>query len=238
MLVFAQLEYKTISIVQTYCDFDRLGGKAWTLVARVNGTENHFSAVSNTWADKSLIRSETAFDKDLRSTMKSHGWYAITGNAIKVCYDGLDTHCAEFTHNLGQDLTSLFANEFGVVPDEKWKFKDLLRAFGQSCDKVEPKDKNKKPEMTKEWCGLNVANVCHPEDINPNLNPTNHIVRIGCIGAFSKSCTPADFALGIGITSCFDGYGCGRVGPKTPSLHWACSPTYGTFAHTSFIFVN
>ena len=226
-----------ISVAQTYCDFDRIGRRGWTLVARVNGTENHFTAVSNTWADNSVIRPETAWDTTLRSTMKSHGWYSIDNNAIKVCYDGPSKYCAIFTHNIGDNLASLFSNEFGVITDEKWKFKDLLQAFGKSCESMDPKDKTL-PRMQKEWCGLNLANICHPEDINPNLNPTNHIVRIGCIGAFTKSCTPADFALGIGVTSCFDGYGCGRVGPKTDSMHWACPKQYGSFQQTAFIYVN
>ena len=196
----------------------------------MNGTENHFTAVSNTWADRSVIRAETAWDLDLRSTMKSHAWFLIKNNAIKVCYDGPSKNCAIFSHDIGEDLTTLFANEFGIVVQEKWRFEKLLTAFGKACDKVS--------KMNKEWCGLNLANICHPEDINPNLNPTNHIVRIGCIGALSKSCTPADFSIGIGVTSCFDGYGCGRVGPKTASMHWACSPTYGVFPQTAFLYVN
>ena len=225
-------------VVQTYCDFDKLGRRGWTLVARVNGTGNDFTAVSNTWADNSVIRPATAWDLSLRSTMKSHGWALIKQNAIKVCYDGPEKDCAIFTHNIGMPMDKLFATTFGIDTDENWKFDTLLKAFGKSCD-----TKN----LRKQWCGLNLANICHPDDINPNLNPTNHIVRIGCIGSFSKSCTPADFAIGLGLTSCYDGYGCGRVGPRTPSMHWACSMKnatdstaayYGTFDQTAFVYVN
>ena len=161
--------------------------------------------------------------------MKNHAYFLVKNNAIKVCFDGPYKDCATFTHSLGMNLAQLFAQEFGVTVDERWKFTKLLKAIGKSCDMK---------KIGKEWCGLNLANICHPEDINPNLNPTNHIVRIGCIGSLSKSCTPADYALGIGVTSCRDGYGCDRVGPKTPSMHWSCDPYYGAFDQTAFIYIN
>lgn len=161
--------------------------------------------------------------------MKNHGWFLLKANAIKVCFKGAGKDCALFSHNLGMRLNELFAQEYGVVVEQKWTFGKLLNSFGKSCDTSKVK---------KEWCGLNLANICHPEDMNPNLNPTNHIVRIGCIGALSWSCTPGDFAIGIGVTSCYDGYGCERVGPRTPSMHWSCPPNYGAFDQTGFIYVS
>ncbi|XP_065669760.1 uncharacterized protein LOC100214365 isoform X2 [Hydra vulgaris] len=212
---------------KTYCDFD--GHRGWTLVARVNGTSNDFNGVSNAWADNSVFNHETSSDIYLRSAMKNHGWFLMRANVIKVCFDGAQKDCAEFSHNMGMRLNELFSQEFGVVVEQKWKFDDLLRALGKSCDTS---------KIKRQWCGLNLANICHPEDMNPNLNPTNHIVRIGCIGAASFTCTPADYAIGLGVSSCYDGYGCDRVGPKTPSMHWSCPPFYGTFDQTGFIYIN
>lgn len=161
--------------------------------------------------------------------MKNHGWFLVKTNAIKVCFDGPGKDCAVFTHNLGMRLDQLFAQEYGITVEQRWKFDDLMAALGKSCDTK---------DLKKQWCGLNLANICHPEDMNPNLNPTNHIVRIGCIGAKSNTCTPSDYAIGLGVTSCNDGYGCDRVGPKTESMHWSCPPNYGAFDQTGYIYVN
>ncbi|XP_068747030.1 uncharacterized protein [Montipora capricornis] len=213
---------------QTHCEIEPLVARGWTLVARVPGSSNDFSPVSNTWATDSLINPETAPDTITTKAMKNTGWSDLRSNILRVCYDSADQHCATFTHNRNMSLAELFNNQFGVQVDEKWKMEQLLRAFGKSCDLS---------RMTKEWCGLNTASVCHPQEINPNLNPTNHIARIGCLGDLLSTCGPNDFALGIGVTSCYDGYGCAKVGPMTPNLHYACVPSYGAFNQTSFLYV-
>lgn len=153
----------------------------------------------------------------------------MKNNAINICFDGPEKDCATFTHNLGMTLSNLFENQFGITVEEKWTFDGFLKAIGKSCNLK---------EMNKYWCGLNMANICHAEEYNPNLNPTNHIVRIGCIGENELTCTPDDYAIGIGVTSCFDGYGCKRVGPNTPSMHWACDPFFGTLEQIAFIYIN
>lgn len=197
-------------------------------MARVNGTSNDFTAVSNAWSDTSVFNHESAGDTCKRSSMKNHGWFLLTTNAIRLCFDGPDKDCAIFSHNLGMRLDEMFAKEYGILTEQKWKFDNLMKAFGKACDTS---------KIKKEWCGINLANICHPEDMNPNLNPTNHIVRIGCIGAEIRTCSPADYAIGVGVTSCQDGYGCDRVGPKTPSMHWSCPPNYGAFDQTAFMYV-
>lgn len=203
--------------------------RGWTLVARIRGDEKDFSPVSNNWADTNTINPNTAADITARSTMKNPGWSDLKQSAVRVCYDGPDTHCATFTHNRAVSLSELFNNQFGVIVDERHTFDSLMKAFGKKCDVS---------RLVRQWCGLNVASVCHPKDINPNLNPTNHIARIGCVGDILRTCGPNDFALGLGVTSCFDGYGCAKVGPKTPNLHYACVPNYGAFNQTAFIYIN
>lgn len=203
--------------------------KGWTLVARVQGLGIGFSPVSNIWADSSTINEPTSPDKTAVTSMKNRGWSELKQNSIRVCYDGVDSHCADFTHNKDITLTELFNNQFGVEVDEKYTFDSLLKAFGKKCDTG---------RMVRQWCGLNVASICHPQDINPNLNPTNHIARIGCVGDILSTCGPDDFALGIGVSSCYDRYGCAKVGPLTHNLHYACVPHYGAYNHTSFIYVN
>jgi len=214
---------------KTYCDFDPSTKRGWTLVARVNGTGNDFTAVSNAWADDSVFNQESAWELGAKTSMKNHGWFLMKNNVIKVCFDGPYKDCALFSHNLGMRLHELFSQEYGVIVEQHWKFDELLKSVGKSCDTS---------RIQKEWCGINLANICHPEDMNPNLNPTNHIVRIGCIGALSKTCTPGDYALGLGVTSCYDGYGCDRIGPRTASMHWSCPPNYGAFDQTGFIYIN
>lgn len=203
--------------------------RGYTLVARIQGTGIEFSPVSNTWADTSTINEYTAADKTARTTMKNRGWSELKQNVLRVCYDGPETNCADFSHNKGITLTELFNNQFGVEVDEKYTFNSLLRAFGKKCETG---------RMLRQWCGLNVASICHPQDINPNLNPTNHIARIGCVGDILFTCGPDDYALGIGVSSCYDQYGCAKVGPLTANLHWACVPQYGAFNQTSFLYVN
>lgn len=203
--------------------------RGYTLVARIQGTGIDFSPVSNTWADTSTINELTAPDKYANTTMKNRGWSQLRNKVLRVCYDGPNSHCADFSHNKNITLTELFNNQFGVVVDENYKLDTLLKAFGKICDTS---------RIVRQWCGLNVASVCHPQDINPNLNPTNHIARIGCVGDILSTCGPNDYALGVGVTSCFDGYGCSKVGPNTPNLHWACVLPHGAYNQTSFVYVN
>ncbi|XP_015757733.1 PREDICTED: uncharacterized protein LOC107337126, partial [Acropora digitifera] len=174
---------------QTHCEIEPMVARAWTLVARVPGSSNDFSPVSNTWASDSLINPETAPDTITTKAMKNAGWADLRSNVLRVCYDSPDKHCATFTHNRNMPLTELFNNQFGVVVDEKWDMARLLKAFGKNCDLE---------RLTRQWCGLNTASVCHPQEINANLNPTNHIARIGCLGDLLATCGPNDFALGIG----------------------------------------
>ncbi|KAF1744319.1 hypothetical protein MXB_3248 [Myxobolus squamalis] len=214
---------------KTKCYFELGRQRGWTLVAKILGKGYEFSPVSNIWADKSVINADSIVDDESRNTSKSHAWFLLRSNSLKLCIDGLFYHCADFTHNLGITLSDLFESQYGVSTEENWEFKKLLNAFGKTCN-----TKN----MKKEWCGLNLANICHPQEMNPNLNPTNHIVRIGCIGSEDIKCTPSDFAIGVGVSSCYDGYGCERLGPSTPNLHWSCKPFYGTFDKISFLYVN
>lgn len=215
--------------LQTHCEFEQMAARGWTLVARIKGDSNEFSPVSSNWAGTNTINSDTAAEITARSNMKNPGWSELKENAIRLCYDGPNTHCVTFTHNRGLTLSELFNNQFGVLVDEKHTFDSLKKAFGKDCDVS---------RMVRQWCGLNVASTCHPQDINPNLNPTNHIARIGCLGDIVKTCGLDDFALGVGVTSCFDGYGCSLVGPATPSLHYACLPKYGAFNQTAFLYIH
>lgn len=228
MLTIQCLVLDTIFQFQTHCEIEPMVARGWTLVARVPGSSIEFSPVSNTWATNSVINDESAPDTNTQKVMKNIGWADLPSNVLRVCYDGPKTHCATFTHNRNMSLSELFNNQFGVTVDERYTMESLLRAFGKSCDLS---------RMRKQWCGLNTASVCHPQDINPNLNPTNHIARIGCLGDLLRTCGPNDYALGIGVTSCYDGYGCSKVGPMTPNLHYACVPSYGAFNQTSFLYV-
>lgn len=175
------------------------------------------------------MNTEQLVDLDAKNTSKSHSWFLLRSNALKLCIDGQTSHCADFTHNLGMTLSNIFENQYGITTEENWDFKKLMAAFGKTCDAG---------NLKNEWCGLNMANICSPQDTNPNLNPTNHILRIGCIGSEDDQCAPGDYALGVGVSSCYDGYGCERPGPATQNLHWACKPFFGIFDKVAFLYIN
>ena len=205
-----------------------LGG--WTLVARANGGKDEFSPVSENWANDKTFNDVTSPDITQKTSMKNEGWSLIPGNKIMVCLTGPTTSCAPFTHNKNMPLTNLFKTQFGVVPVEQYTFATLLKAFGKSCDLS---------VLRQGWCGLNLANTCNPQRDNPNAVPvkTTHIARIGCIGDQQATCFPDDFAFGVGVSSCKDGYGCTAVG-KSKNLHYRCNYVHGTLMDTAYFYVQ
>ncbi|KAF1744320.1 hypothetical protein MXB_3249 [Myxobolus squamalis] len=154
----------------------------------------------------------------------------LISSKLLVCYQGYDQACAPFTHNKNTTLLDLFNNEFGVVPDEQYTFSSLMKAFDKSCDVS---------ALRQSWCGINLANICDPHAQSPNDSPprTTHIVRIGCIGDKTATCFPDDYAIGIGVTSCKDGFGCSNVG-QSKNLHYRCDYVYGYFSQTAYLYVN
>ncbi|XP_078362402.1 uncharacterized protein LOC144646623 isoform X2 [Oculina patagonica] len=205
-----------------------LGG--WTLVARINGGKDEFSPVSENWANEKTFNDETSPDTTQKTSMKNDGWSKVSSNKILVCLSGPTTSCAPFTHNKNMSLTELFKTQFGVVPAEQYTFATLLKAFGKSCDLS---------VLRQGWCGLNLANTCNPQKDNPNTTPvkTTHIARIGCIGDQQATCFPDDFAFGVGVSSCKDGYGCSAVG-KSKNLHYRCNYVHGTLMETAYLYVQ
>lgn len=146
-----------------------------------------------------------------------------------LCLTGHDTGCAPFTHKRSMSLAHLFKTQFGVVPDEQYSFATLLKAFGKSCDLS---------VLRQGWCGLNLGDTCDPTNNDPNKKPvsTTHIARIGCIGDIQATCFPDDYALGVGVSSCKDGYGCENVG-DSKNMHYRCDYVHGTLMHTAFLYV-
>ena len=205
-----------------------LGG--WTLVARINGGNDEFSPVSENWANGKTFNDVTSPDTTQKTSMKNDGWSSIAGNKILVCLTGPTTSCAPFTHNKNMSLRELFKTQFGIVPAEQYTFATLLKAFGKSCDLS---------ILRQGWCGLNLANTCNPQKDNPNATPvkTTHIARIGCIGDQQATCFPDDFAFGVGVSSCKDGYGCSAVG-KSKNLHYRCNYVHGTLMETAYLYVQ
>ncbi|XP_047125661.1 uncharacterized protein LOC100214365 isoform X1 [Hydra vulgaris] len=224
---------------KTWCEFFKGGGSGdderpalaggWTLVARVKGQATDWSPVSELWANNETLNEGTASDIKRTTSMKNIGFNLITSNVLLLCFTGPNTGCAIFTHGKNMPLSELFATKFGVVPEEQYTMANFMKAVGKSCDLS---------ILRQSWCGLNLANVCDAKRSNPNDKPptTTHIVRIGCIGDRSATCFPDDYAVGIGVTSCKDGYGCSNVGPSK-NMHYRCDYVYGAFSQTAFIYV-
>lgn len=57
----------------------------------------------------------------------------------------------------------------------------------------------------------------------------NYIVWIGCLGDLLSICGLNDFVFGIGVMSCYDGYGCVKVGFMILNLYYVCVFSYGVF---------
>lgn len=201
----------------------------WTLVARINGAGTEFSPISDNWINNVTFNANTSTDTSESSSMKNDGWTSLKGNAILLCFTSANKGCARFTHKRGMSLQELFKTQFGVVPEEQYSFATLLKEFGKSCDMS---------VLRQGWCGLNMANTCNPSKDDPNDRPvhTTHIVRIGCIGDKQATCFPDDYALGVGVSSCKDGYGCNAVG-MSKNMHYRCDYIHGTFMQTGFIYV-
>jgi len=185
--------------------------------------------VSDLWSNDETLNEATAADKKATVSMKNVGWNLIKSNVLLLCFSGHDSHCAPMTHGKDTNLRKLFQDHYGVVVDEQYTMATFLKGIGKSCDLS-------KQRMS--WCGLNLADVCNAKKANPNERPpkTTHIVRIGCIGDATPTCFPDDYAIGVGVTSCKDGFGCSNVG-QSKNLHYRCDYVYGAFSQTAYIFV-
>ena len=229
-------------LLQTHCEMIRkikvsihnpdnrgLPKGGWTLVSRIFGGSSDFSPVSSIWASGGTLNPETSADISQTTSMKNEGWSLLRSDALMLCLTGPTTGCAPFTHKRNTSLAQLFKTQFGIVPDEQYSFATLLKAFDKSCDLS---------VLRQGWCGLNLANTCNPSKDDPNKRPisTTHIARIGCIGDKQATCYPDDFALGVGVSSCKDGYGCSTVG-ESKNMHYRCDYVHGTFMHTAFLYV-
>ncbi len=161
--------------------------------------------------------------------MKNIGYVSLKSNVLLLCFTGPRSGCAPFTHGLNMPLAKLFSTRFGVVPDQQYTFATFMKSVGKSCDLS---------ILRQSWCGLNLANVCDPKNGDPNESPpkTTHIARIGCIGDRTATCFPDDYAIGIGVTSCKDGFGCSNVG-HSKNMHYRCDYVYGAFSQTAYLYV-
>ncbi|XP_065062026.1 uncharacterized protein LOC135688898 isoform X1 [Rhopilema esculentum] len=224
---------------KTWCEFIKGGGTdedrrpglagGWTLVARIKGQETDWSPISENWASNQTLNDKTAYDVTKTTSMKNMGYVLLNSNVLLVCFTGRNTGCAPFTHSRNMPLAKLFSTQFGVVPDEQYTFATFMKAVGKSCDLS---------ILRQSWCGLNLANVCDAKKGDPNEKPpkTTHIARIGCIGDRTATCFPDDYAIGIGVTSCKDGFGCSNVGPSK-NMHYRCDYVYGAFSQTAYLYV-
>ena len=227
------------NLIQTWCEFikgsgtdeDKRPGLAggWTLVARIKGQATDWSPISENWASNDTLNDKTAYDVTKTTSMKNMGYVLLNSNVLLLCFTGRNTGCAPFTHGRNMPLAKLFSTQFGVVPDEQYTFATFMKAVGKSCDLS---------ILRQSWCGLNLANVCDAKKGDPNENPprTTHIARIGCIGDRTATCFPDDYAIGIGVTSCKDGFGCSNVGPSK-NMHYRCDYVYGAFSQTAYLYV-
>jgi len=224
---------------KTWCEFvkgsgtdeDKRPGLAggWTLVARIKGQATDWSPISENWASNQTLNDKTAYDVTKTTSMKNMGYVLLNSNVLLLCFTGRNTGCAPFTHGRNMPLAKLFSTQFGVVPDEQYTFATFMKAVGKSCDLS---------ILRQSWCGLNLANVCDAKKGDPNEIPprTTHIVRIGCIGDRTATCFPDDYAIGIGVTSCKDGFGCSNAG-ASKNMHYRCDYVYGAFSQTAYLYV-
>ena len=198
-------------------------------MARVKGQATDWSPVSELWSNTELLNENTAGDIKRTTSMKNVGWNLLKSDVILLCYTGHNSGCAPFTHGKKTSLQDLFKNYYGIVPEEQYTMAPFMKAVGKSCDLS---------ILRQSWCGINLANVCNAKKSSPNDKPptTTHIVRMGCIGDRTATCFPDDYAVGIGVTSCKDGFGCSNVGPSK-NMHYRCDYVYGAFSQTAFIYV-
>jgi hypothetical protein len=217
---------------RTFCDL-RPGTGGWTLVARAKGSTTEWAPASTLWHSTLLLHPTTATDLTATRAMKNEGWLAVRGQKIRLCYNGPYSGCAVFTHNLQVTLEELFRSKFGVRVEENYSFHTLRTSLH-----VTTANNYQGSNLAKQVCGLNIGDGCNLAT-NPNIGDRNTICRIGCIGdKTATECRLDDFALGVGVSSCFDEHGCRSTGTNTPSLHYRDSNASGLFDQTAYIYVQ
>jgi hypothetical protein len=243
----------TKNAFKTYCE---MSSEKWTLVGRVDGNDDLFSPIGGVWHNSDLVNQDTSDDISASVNMKNRGWLDLPAKSIRVCYSGYNSDCAPFTPDssmvntrLNKDyatLQDLFSADRYIPVEEGYDPTEL--ANSNHFDRAEDFS-----GYSHNWCGLQYADESHDscQMIDPNSvsndEPTGGVVRIGCIGDNSAKCSstvgttggPDDYALGIGATSCRDGYGCDNVG-HSEATHYRDNgaSSYGTYATTPFIYVK
>lgn len=199
----------------------------------MDGKGNEFSPTSSHWYSSSVINPGNSADLNAKGTMKNEGWSTVTGNKLELCYGGPFTDCAVFTHNRNMTLANLFATQFLVSVTENHTFSGLIGLLG-----VGSSFHQYSTTLMKERCGLNFGDGCDA-NVSPNTGGRHTISRIGCIGDQSLNrCQLDDFALGVGVNSCTDGYGCKKTEANTKNLFYSDFNIHGNFQKVVFIYVQ
>lgn len=227
----------TVGATQVYCNMewnDPTHGRGWMLAGKVEGGSTYFNIISSNWS--SVTTTGTATTINDSANMKSNVWNYFAHNVVSMSYQNgnpSSTNWFNFTHNQNITLNAIFSwdnvnngyipfNEYnthvvsGATPSAYTTALGYGNIGGSPYGAV----------------GLNVFMTTGSSGERRNANQmtdgnNGSGARMGFLGDNSvggpvwpgQNGGPDDFALGIGIQSCYDARGCNVIDATSPATH-------------------
>jgi hypothetical protein len=232
------IELPIVGATQVYCNMqynDPVHGRGWMLAGKVDGGSTYFNIVSSNWSNVTTTGNATTINDS--ANMKSNVWNFFPHRVLAMSYQNgtpSSTNWFTFTHNLNITMNAVFSwdnvtngfisfNEYAINVSAGGNPSDYLTkiGYGSSLGGASHGAVGLNAFMTPGSGGAR-RNASFAAD-----NVAGSGTRIGYLGDFSsggpvwpgQNGGPDDFALGIGIQSCYDARSCNVFDSTSPATH-------------------
>jgi hypothetical protein len=227
----------TVGPTQVYCNMeyvDPVHGRGWMLAGKVDGGSTYFNIVSSNWSNVTTTGNATTINDS--ANMKSNVWNYFPHSVLSMSYQNgnpSSTNWFTFTHNLNITMNAVFSwdnvnNGFISFTEYAANVTSAATPLNYST-KVGYGNIGGAPYGA---VGLNVFMTPGTGGARRNAsfaadNVAGSGTRIGYLGDNTaggpvwpgQNGGPDDFALGIGIQSCYDARSCNVFDSTSPATH-------------------
>ena len=227
----------TAGPTQVYCNMqynDPVHGRGWMLAGKVNGGSTYFNVLSSNWSNVTTTGAPLTINDSV--DMKNNVWNYFPHRVLAMSYQNGNpsaTNWFTFTHNLNITMNSVFSWDNvtnGFITFNEYSANNV--AGTTPLDYTTKTGYGNLGLAPHGAVGLNAFMTPGSGGARRNANQFSNGsagsgVRIGFLGDFSaggpvwpgQNGGPDDFALGIGIQSCYDAGGCNVFDTGSPATH-------------------